>query len=320
MSQPDTPPVARPAAIPRLRTKSPLYAYWKHRYLVLMFAPAVLYYVIFHYMPIYGILIAFKDYKFSLGIWGSHWVGLEHFRDLFATESFWQVLRNTLIISFYKLIFGFPAPILLAILLNEVRLVLFKRIFQTVTYLPHFLSWIVVSGIFIQFFSPSAGPVNAVIQMLGLKPIYFLADPDWFRSILVATEIWKGIGWGSIIYLAALTGINPELYEAATVDGAGRLARIRYITLPSLVPVITIMLIFAAGSIINDDFDQIFNLYNTAVYSVGDVVSTYTYRKGLVGMEYSFATTVGLFKNVLAFIILLTANTIARKVNDYGLW
>lgn len=311
---------ARPAVPIRSFKRGRLYNYWKYRYLLLMFLPAIVYYVVFHYLPIYGILIAFKDYKFSKGIWGSEWAGLQYFRDLFSTESFWQVFRNTMIISFYKLVFSFPAPIILAILLNEVRLVLFKRVFQTITYLPHFLSWIVVSGMFIQFFSPSSGPVNAVLQMFGIEPIYFMADTRWFRSILVITEIWKGIGWGSIIYLAALTGINPELYEAATVDGAGRFARIRYITLPSLVPVITIMLIFAAGSIINDDFDQIFNMYNTAVYSVGDVISTYTYRKGLVGMEYSFATSVGLFKNVLAFLILLTANTIAKKVNDYGLW
>lgn len=315
-----TPSAPKTVPVSNAFKRGRLYNYWKYRYLVFMFIPAIVYYTVFHYMPIYGILIAFKNYKFSQGIWGSAWVGLEHFRDLIAMESFWQVFRNTMIISFYKLIFGFPAPILLAILLNEVRLVMFKRVFQTITYMPHFLSWIVVSGMFIQFFSPSSGPVNVVLQMLGMKPIYFMADVHWFRSILVITDIWKGVGWGSIIYLAALTGINPELYEAATVDGAGRFARIRYITLPSLVPVITIMLIFAAGSIINDDFDQVFNLYNTAVYSVGDVISTYTYRKGLVGMEYSFATSVGLFKNVLAFLILLTANTIAKKVNDYGLW
>lgn len=311
---------AKGIAPPRSFNKGWLYSYWKYRYLVLMFIPAIVYYIMFQYMPIYGILIAFKNYKFSLGIWGSEWVGLAHFRDLVALESFWQVFRNTIMISFYKLIFGFPAPIILAILLNEVRLVMFKRVFQTVTYLPHFLSWIVVSGMFIQFFSPSSGPINVLLQTMGIKPIYFLADVSWFRTILVVTDIWKGVGWGSIIYLAALTGINPELYEAATVDGAGRFARIRYITLPSMVPVVTIMLIFAAGSIINDDFDQVFNLYNTAVYSVGDVISTYTYRKGLVGMEYSFATSVGLFKNVLAFLVLLTANTIAKKVNDYGLW
>ncbi|MDF2922682.1 MAG: binding-protein-dependent transport system inner rane component [Paenibacillaceae bacterium] len=319
MSHPRSAAANQPALLRTFR-KGRLYNYWKYRYLMIMFIPAIVFYILFHYVPIYGILIAFKNYKFSAGIWGSEWAGLQHFRDLFSTASFWEVFRNTLIISFYKLVFGFPAPIILAILLNEVRLVWFKRVFQTVTYLPHFLSWIVVSGMFIQFFSPSVGPVNVLLQMIGIKPIYFMADTHWFRFILVLTDIWKGIGWGSIIYLAALTGINPELYEAATVDGAGRFARIRYITLPSLVPVITIMLIFAAGSIINDDFDQVFNLYNTAVYSVGDVISTYTYRKGLVGMEYSFATSVGLFKNVLAFVILLTANTIARKVNDYGLW
>ncbi|WP_081823927.1 ABC transporter permease [Paenibacillus sp. UNC451MF] len=308
------------ASVP-IRKRGKLFqAYWKNKYLVLLFIPAVIYYILFHYVPIYGILIAFKDYKFSQGIWGSKWVGFDHFKDLFELGSFWEVFRNTFIISTYKLVFGFPAPILLALLLNEVRVIMFKRFVQTVSYLPHFLSWVVLSGLFVQFLSPSIGPINILLQSLGMKPIYFLADPNWFRSVLVATDIWKDIGWGTIVYLAALTSINPELYEASTVDGANRFQNIFYITLPSMAPIITIMFIFAVGRLVNDDFDQVFNMYNSAVYSVGDVLSTYTYRKGLVGMEYSFATAVGLFKNVVAFTLIYITNAIAKRINDYGLW
>lgn len=308
------------ASVPIRKRGKLFHAYWKNKYLVLLFIPAVVYYIVFHYVPIYGILIAFKDYKFSQGIWGSKWVGFDHFKDLFELGSFWEVFRNTFIISTYKLIFGFPAPILLALLLNEVRVIVFKRFVQTVSYLPHFLSWVVLSGLFVQFLSPSIGPINILLQSLGMKPIYFLADPNWFRSVLVATDIWKDIGWGTIVYLAALTSINPELYEASTVDGANRFQNIFYITLPSMAPIITIMFIFAVGRLVNDDFDQVFNMYNSAVYSVGDVLSTYTYRKGLVGMEYSFATAVGLFKNVVAFTLIYITNAIAKRINDYGLW
>jgi putative aldouronate transport system permease protein len=235
-------------------------------------------------------------------------------------QSFWEVLRNTFIISGLKLVFGFPAPILLSLMLNEIRCTRFKRTVQTISYLPHFLSWIILSGIFIQFLSPSIGPLNILLKGMGIKPIYFLADEKWFRSVLVATHIWKTVGWGTIVYLAALTNINPEYYEAAYIDGANRWHCIRYITLPSLAPVITIMLIFAVGGIIEDDFNQIFNMYNEAVYSVGDVISTYTYRRGLVKLDYSFATAVDLFKNIIAFVLIITANKIANRINEYGIW
>jgi putative aldouronate transport system permease protein len=306
---------------PRMAKKtSMLRQYWKYRHLSLLFIPAVLYYAIFHYLPMYGMLIAFKDYQFLTGIWNSPWVGFQHFNDLFALESFWQVFRNTIVLSLYKLIFGFPAPIILAILFNEIRLVLFKKVVQTLSYLPHFLSWVVVAGLFTQFLSPSIGPVNIALQLLGFDPIYFLGSITWFRFTLVATDIWKDIGWGTILYLAALTGINPELYEAAEVDGSNRFQNMLYITLPSLTPVITIMFIFAIGRIVNDDFDQIFNLYNSAVYEVGDVLSTYTYRRGLVELDYSFAAAVGLLKNVLAFVLIVITNSISKRINDYGLW
>ncbi|MGI2295326.1 ABC transporter permease [Paenibacillus sp. GXUN7292] len=300
--------------------KSFLHAYWKHKYLTFLFIPAVIYYIVFHYVPIYGIIIAFKSYKFSLGIWGSPWVGLKHFEELFTVGSFWQVFRNTFLLSFYKLVFGFPAPILFALLLNEIRMVLFKRVVQTISYFPHFLSWVVLAGLALQFLSPGTGPINLILQELGMKPIFFLGSSDWFRPVLVITDIWKELGWGTIVYLAAISGVNPEEHEAATVDGANRFHRIYYITLPAMAPVITIMLIFAIGRLVNDDFDQVFNLLNPAVMNVGDVLSTYTYRMGLVNMEYSFATAVGLFKNIIAFTMIITANAIAKRINEYGLW
>ncbi|HIU18528.1 MAG TPA: sugar ABC transporter permease [Candidatus Limiplasma stercoravium] len=295
-------------------------SYWKNRSLVALFVPAVAFYLLFKYLPIFGVQIAFKNYMFRLGIWNSPWIGFENFEKLFAMDSFWEVLSNTFIISGLKLVFGFPAPILLALLLNEIRCVRFKRVVQTISYLPHFLSWVILSGIFIQFLSPSIGPINILIRELGGKPIYFLGDEHWFRPVLIVTHIWKSVGWGTIVYLAALTNINPEFYEAAYIDGATRWHCARYITLPSLAPVITIMLIFAVGGIIEDDFNQIYNLYSEAVYSVGDVISTYTYRRGLVKLDYGFASAVDLFKNVVAFALILSANRIANRINEYGIW
>lgn len=297
-----------------------LKSYWKYRSLVLLFLPAVVYYALFKYLPIYGVQIAFKKYMFLKGIWGSPWVGFQNFEKLLGMASFWEVLRNTFIISGLKLLFGFPAPILLALLLNELRGVGFKRVVQTISYLPHFLSWVILSGIFIQFLSPSIGPINIAIKAMGGKPIYFLGSESWFRPVLVFTHVWKSVGWGTIVYLAALTGINPEFYEAAHIDGATRWQCMRYITLPSLAPVITIMLIFAVGGVIEDDFSQIYNMYNEAVYSVGDVISTYTYRRGLVKMDYGFASAVDLFKNLVALVLIVVANTVANRVNEYGIW
>jgi len=312
--------VSRSDLLSQAKRKRIWHYYWKHRYLSLLFVPAILYYVIFQYLPTYGVLIAFKDYQFRQGIWNSPWIGFRHFQHLFELESFWQVFRNTIVLSVYKLIFGFPAPIVLAILFNEVRHSLFKKFVQTLSYLPHFLSWVVVAGLFVQFLSPSIGPVNLLLRLVGLDPIYFLGSTDWFRFTMVTTDIWKSVGWGTIIYLASLASINPELYEAAEVDGSNRFQNMFYITLPSLTPVITIMFIFAVGQIVNDDFDQIFNLYNPAVYEVGDVLSTYTYRRGLVELDYSFAAAVGLVKNVLAFLLIVITNAVSRRVNEYGLW
>jgi putative aldouronate transport system permease protein len=280
----------------------------------------MLYFIVFKYFPIYGLVIAFKDYNFFDGIVKSPWSGLAAFKEMLATASFWEVFKNTIIIGSLQFVFGFPAPIILALLLNEIINKRAKSIFQTISYMPHFVSWVILGGLFMQFLSPSSGPINIAIKALGGKPIYFLADPKWFRAVLVVTEVWKSVGWGSIVYLAALSSIDPELYEAAALDGAGRWARMRYITLPELYPVITIMLILATGQLVSDNFDQVFNLYNPSVYKVGDVMSTYIYRRGLVDMEYSYSTAIGLFKNVIAFGIVLLSNKLSQRINDYGIW
>ena len=303
------------------RRRTALVLSWRrHACLLSMLLPALAYYILFQYVPMYGITIAFKDFSFRRGILGSTWVGFAYFEKLFALRSFWRVFQNTLIISLYKLIFTFPAPILLALLLNELRGIRFKKTVQTLSYLPHFLSWVVLGGMFIQILSPSYGPVNLLLGSIGIKPIHFLANTRTFRSVLVATAVWKGIGWGSIIYLATLTGINPELYEAADLDGASRFQKVLHISLPSMLPILSIQLIFAVGGVVNDDFDQICNLYNTTVYSVGDVLSTYIYRYGLVNFEYSLSTAAGVFKNVIAFTLILCTNYASRRLGDYGIW
>lgn len=294
--------------------------YKKHLALTIMFLPVIVYFIIFRYIPMYGITLAFKDYRFNLGILGSPWVGLENFQDLFAFRTFTRAFRNTLIISVLKLAVGFPMPIILALILNEVRHLRFKKIMQTISYLPHFLSWVVLAGVFIQLFSPSTGAVNYVLGLLGIDPIYFLGDNKWFRTILVSTSVWKDIGWGSIIYLAAITGIDLSMYEAAICDGATRFQRMWYITLPSILPQITILLILSIGSLLDAGFDQIFNLYNAAVYETSDIIDTYVYRIGMWDMKYSLATAVGLFKNGIGFLLVVTANFITKKINDTGVW
>lgn len=294
--------------------------YYANRYLFYMLLPVVIYFAVFHYAPLYGIIIAFQDFRVLKGIAGSKFVGLEHFHELFTGLYFLPILKNTLLINAYKIIFGFPAPIILAILINEVARPLFKKTIQTISYLPHFLSWIILSGIIIEFLSPSRGAVNIILMKLGLEPIFFLASTDWFRSVLVSTDIWKSIGFSSIIYLAAIAGINPEMYEAAEVDGISRLQKMWHITLPSISPVVVIMMILTSSSIINDDFEQIFNLLNANVSSVGEVISTYTYTEGIAKMNYSYAAAVGLFKNVVALIVVLTANFIAKKYSEHTIF
>jgi putative aldouronate transport system permease protein len=302
------------------RRKGILYEYKKCKYLFLLLLPVLIYYAIFQYGPMYGIIVAFKDYMPFKGMLGSKWVGFKNFEQLFTGLYFLPVLRNTLLISVYKCIYGFPAPIILCLVINEIRHTVFKKTVQTITYLPHFISWVVLSGIVIEMLSPSRGPINYLIELLGYKPIFFIADVHWFRTVLVGSSIWREVGWQSILYLAAVSTIDPELYSVAEIDGAGRLRRIWNITLPSITPIIVIMLIFSVGSIINDDFDQIFNLYNVNVMSVGDVISTYTYREGLVSMNFSYGTAVGLFRNVIALTLVIITNNVARRLSGSSLW
>ena len=296
--------------------------YKKYMALTLMFLPVVVYFFIFKYIPMGGIVIAFKNYKIKEGIFGSAWCGLDNFTKAFATPTFARSVQNTLIISGLKLLYGFPAPIILALMLNEVTHVRFKKTVQTISYLPHFLSWVVLAGMFQQLLSPSNGAVNAVLkQYFGLKEsIYFLGSNQYFRGTLIVTDIWKNVGWSSILYLATISGIDPALYEVATVDGASRWQCTRYITIPSLVSTIVVMLILSIGSIMDAGFDQVFNLYNSAVYQTGDIIDTYVYRYGLGDMKYSLATAVGLFKNVIAFVLVVGTNLITRRISGEGIW
>lgn len=303
----------------RLNLRATWNEYKKSKYLFLMLVPTLVWYVIFHYGPLYGVQLAFKEFSPIRGIWGSPWVGLEHFKFLFfQSPDFLRIFRNTVLISLYNLIFGFPAPIILALLLNEVRFRVFKRVAQSLSYIPHFFSWVVLAGIVTVMLSPSEGPVNYMLKMLGMEPIYFLADSQYFRSTLVATGIWKEIGWGTIIYLAALSGVDPTLYEAAKIDGASRAKQTWYITLPSILPVITIMFILSLGGILNAGFDQIFNLYNPAVYDVADIIDTYVYRAGILGAQFGLTTAVGLFKNIIGITLVLGTNYIVKKLGQEG--
>ena len=296
--------------------------YRKYAALSLMFIPVVLYFFVFKYIPMGGIVIAFKNYKISQGIFGSEWCGFDNFTKAFELATFRRSVWNTLAISGLKLLFGFPAPIILALMLNEVNHLRFKKTVQTISYLPHFLSWVVLAGMFQQLLSPNNGAVNAVLRdVFGVKEsIYFLGDNQYFRGTLIVTDIWKNVGWSSILYLATIAGIDPTLYEAATVDGATRWQSTRYITLPSLLSTIVIMLILSVGSIMDAGFDQVFNLYNSAVYKTGDIIDTYVYRYGIGEMKYALATAVGLFKNVIAFVLVVGTNVVARKISGEGIW
>lgn len=293
----------------------------EYRALLLMLLPGVVFFVVFNYIPMYGILIAFKDFRITEGILKSPWVGFKYFYKAFSDPYFFVVLKNTVIISLMKLVCGFPVPIIFAILLNELTHGRFKKIVQTVSYMPYFLSWIILGGIFINILSLE-GPVNQFLSLFGFEPRIFLADPKIFKTILVITDVWKGFGWGSVIYLAALSGLDIEIYEAAVIDGCGRLKRIFHITIPSIIPVIVILLILSCAGILSAGFDQIFNLYNSMVMNVADIIDTYVYRKGLVDMDYSYSTAVGIFKSLVGMVLILVTNKIANRYGGkgYGLW
>lgn len=290
-----------------------------HWALYALFIPVLAYYLIFHYYPMYGAQIAFRNFAPKKGITGSDFVGLKHFISFFNSPFAWRLIRNTLLLNLYNLIFGFPAPIILALLLNEVRSKKYKRTLQTVSYLPHFISTVIIAGMIRNFVS-SNGFITHLLTNFGFTKQNLLYDASMFRTIYVASDIWQGIGWGSIIYFAALTGISQELYEAARIDGAGRWKQTLYVTLPSLVPTIVTMLILRVGNMMSLGYEKVMLLYNPAIYETADIISTYVYRKGLLDMNYSFSAAVGLFNSVVNLVIIFTANKISRTVSDNSLW
>ncbi len=293
---------------------------WKHKYMYLMLVPAILYYIIFCYVPMGGIIIAFKKFNPMRGILASDWVGLRHFQQLFGLKKFYSVLWNTISISFTRLIWGFPFPIIISLLLNELRLNRFKRVIQTAIYIPHFISWVVLGGILTNLLSADSGIINAVIKALGGKAVGFLTDKRYFIPTMVVSMIWKTFGWNTIIYLAALTSVDPQLYEAAIVDGANRWHQLWHITIPCILSTIVVVLILRIGSLMQAGFEQIFVLYHPGVYSNADIIDTYVYRIGLTEGKFEMATAVGLFKSVVNFALIVIANKLARMFGEEGVY
>ncbi len=289
----------------------------KFRYLIIL--PVIAYYFIFCYKPMYGAIIAFKDYSPALGIMESPWVGFKHFLAFFDSFYFWRILKNTIVMSLASLIFGFPAPILLALLLNEVTNRPYKKFVQTVSYIPHFISLVVVCSM-IKEFTMDSGIINDFLSLFGFDRVTMLNEKQYFVPIYVISNIWQQIGWDSIIYLAALTGVSKELYEAAELDGAGKLKQVFYVTLPGILPTIITMLLLKIGNILNVGYEKVILLYNEATYETADVISSYVYRKGLQEFDWSFSTAVGLFNSVINFTLLIISNKISKKVSETSLW
>lgn len=302
--------------------------YWKKlgkdiirdKYLYLMLLPCLMYYIIFHYFPMYGLQIAFKDYNIFRGIRDSQWIGLGNFIRFFQSPDFVRVLKNTIVISLYSLAVGFTAPIIMALLLNEVRSKKFRSTVQTIVYIPHFISMVVVAGMVVNFLSPSYGLVNMLIEKLGGEKIYFLMEPKYFRTIYVLMNTWKETGFASIVYIAALTAVDTQLYEAAVIDGAGRWKQTLYVTIPSILPTIITMLIMRIGNILLLGYEGIILLYQPSTYEVADIISSYVYRAGMVQTQYSFAAAVDLFNGVVSLFLVMSANRISRKLTETSLW
>lgn len=293
---------------------------WKYKYLYLILFPPLLYFLVFKYLPMYGAIIAFKDYRMADGINGSQWIGLKHFVRLFSSADFYMILRNTLLLNLYSVVFSFPVPIVLAILLNEVQNMAFKKTVQSILYIPHFISWVVLGGIVISLLSPSTGVVNALLGKIGIQPIYFLKSNFWWPVAYIASGIWQTAGWGTIIYLAAITGVDAEQYEASVIDGASKWQQVWSITLPGISGTIAIMLILRMGQMLDIGFEQIYILQNDAVRKISEVISTYEYRIGLQGMQYSYTTALGLFKGVIGYILVSVTNKIVKSLGQGGLW
>nr|WP_317366838.1 ABC transporter permease subunit [uncultured Tyzzerella sp.] len=285
----------------------------------LMLAPSMIFLIIFSFIPMFGIVMAFQNYMPAKGILGSQWVGLQNFKFMFQMPDSKQIFMNTIIIAFWKIVVGTIVTILFALLLNEVRIKWAKKSIQTIVYLPNFLSWVILATVVVNVFAYD-GPINDFLEKLGLDRILFLASNDWFRPMLVATDVWKGFGYGAIIYLASLSGIDPGLYEAAAIDGANRFKRVLHITLPGILPTIMLVTIMNLPNILNAGFDQIFNLYNPLVMETSDIIDTYVYRVGLVQRQYSLGTAVGLMRSIVGIILILSANKLAQKVTDYRIF
>jgi len=289
----------------------------RNRHIYLMLLPVVLYYLVFHYAPMWGAIIAFQDFNPVKGIFGSPWVGLQNFQDFFSSVFFGRLMFNTVAISVLEIVFGFPAPIILALLINELRGNPFRRLVQTVTYLPHFISVVVIVGMLFDFFARD-GVAN---QLLSLSdPIAFMQSPEWFRQLFVGSGIWQQVGWGSIVYLAAIATIDSALYEAAKVDGANRFRQIWHITIPGILPTIVILLILRLGSVMSVGYEKIILMYNPLTYETADVISTYVFRRGVLQADFSFSAAVGLFNSVINFALLIGANRLSRRLTGSGLW
>jgi putative aldouronate transport system permease protein len=288
--------------------------------LYLLLVPGIIFVLLFKYTPMYGIIIAFKDFNIFDGMAAGPWVGMHNFEKLFSSSDFLNVFKNTLVISIMKIIFLFPLPILTALLMNELKGILFKRSIQTIVYLPHFLSWVIVSGLFIDLLSTNGGIINRIITGLGFHNIAFFMDNSVFRWVILTTAGWKETGWSTIVYLAAITTIDPSLYEAARIDGANKFKQMLYITIPGMIPIILLMFILRLGSMLDAGTDQILVMYNPTVYKVADVIGTYVYRNGLGQQDYSFSTAVGLFESVIAFMLIISGNFLSRSYLQRGIW
>lgn len=298
-------------------------SFWKRcvsqKELISMVLPGVILVFIFSYIPMYGILMAFQKYNPAVGIMGSEWVGLKYFKMFFENPFAWRLIKNTLLLGMYYLFWSFPFPIILALLLDQLPSQRFKKVVQTVSYFPYFISMVVIVGILKEFFSVD-GVVNEIRVMFGASEIPFMTESEYFRSLYIGSGVWQGIGWGSIIYLAALSNVDPQLHEAALIDGANRWQRVRYISWPAIVPTTTIMLIFAVSGILGNDFQKILLMYNESTYEVADVINTYVYREGIAGGRFEYTTAIGLMMNIVSFVLLFVTNKISRTVSENSLW
>lgn len=308
----------------KAETKKRLSDLWRriklNKQVYFLIAPVLIWLIIYSYVPMYGIILAWKDYSAAKGIWGSKWVGWEYFEFMFSDPAFLGAFKNTFKISIIKLLITFPAPLILALLINEVRHSGYRRVVQTFTYLPHFISWVILGGLIKSFLSPETGAMNQFLASLGFEKIQFMYEPDWFMPILLVAELWKGAGWGSIIYLASIMGIDGSMYEAAEIDGCSRLGKVIYITIPSIMPTVAMQLVLAIANVMNAGFDSIYNLYNPATESVAETIDTLAYKTFLKAGEWELSSAIGLFKTSINFVLMIGGNFATKKMTGYSMY